>query len=400
MGVFDSLFADDNASQLALAAGLLGGRGSFNQILGSSLNQAAVAGQGAAARKRQADLDDLTKQKFKLALEEEQRKKSQYEALERFRQSIPSPDLLASQNALAGGGGPTVANAQKLAPVDPNAKLTYGALQAGAMGPLDYLKLQQKDTTPIKLGAGEKLLKPGTFQELANNPKDDTTDPFVRLLKQSGIDPLSEQGQKLLQQRALKEATHPEPISVSNYGTPLPVQLPGGGTGYLQPPSRPGAPTQMLQIPGTGKPALKPTDIPASTKKDIAENAVALSNIDNAIDLLGKNPGALGLQNSLGDSAMQRIDPGGIATRASIANIGSGKLHDRSGANVTISEAPRLKPFIPDVRDTPKAAEIKLKGLRREYAAMKDALAGGASITEAGQSGGKPAKTGWSIEPE
>jgi hypothetical protein len=168
-GLFDFLSSEDpnTQAQLAMAAGLLGGRGSFNQIASQALMGGTQAGQRASAIKRQADLDNLAKQRFQLALDEEQRKKKQFDALEQFRASIPSPEMTSAQMALAGGGGPTQANAAMMPPISQNDRLQFGAMKAGAMSPLDYLNLQRKDTTPIKGSPGDVFFQPGTFKKLA-----------------------------------------------------------------------------------------------------------------------------------------------------------------------------------------------------------------------------------------
>jgi hypothetical protein len=73
------------------------------------------------------------------------------------------------------------------------------------------------------------------------------------------------------------------------------------------------------------------------------------------------------------DFVLKRTDPDGNRLRALIADIGSLKLHDRSGANVTASESPRLVPFIPAIGDDPKTIRDKLGNFRREYeAALRD----------------------------
>lgn len=171
MGLFDSLFSDENASQLALAAGLLGGKGNLGQIVGSSLMQGQAAGQGAAERKRQAEMDALKKQQFQMALDEAMRQKKQADAMDQFRASIPEPSALGGVNFSGGQLGPTPGRAAQVAPTDPMQKLMYGAMKAGALNPLDFIKSQQKDNTPIALKEGEKLLQRGTFKELASNPK-------------------------------------------------------------------------------------------------------------------------------------------------------------------------------------------------------------------------------------
>lgn len=155
MGLLDFSFLsspDPNVqAQTALAAGLLGGTGSFNQNLGRSLLAGQVAGARAGEIQRQSELDKLQVQRLQLALQEEARKQKQFNDLENFRQSIGAPNF----------GPPTVDNAQN---PDANVqRLMYGALKAGALNPLDYIKTLQRDTTPIKLGADETLLNPKTY---------------------------------------------------------------------------------------------------------------------------------------------------------------------------------------------------------------------------------------------
>lgn len=102
----------------------------------------------------------------------------------------------------------------------------------------------------------------------------------------------------------------------------------------------------------------------ASIVQKVAANKAQLSALDAALQGLQKRPEGVGLQYGIADALNQRMDPKGVKLRADIADIGSLKIHDRSGAAVTVSEAPRLKPFIPLVTDTPEAARIKLQRLR------------------------------------
>lgn len=53
--------------------------------------------------------------------------------------ALPSPDMAASQNALRGGGGPTMANAGRQRPSDPRAQALYQLAQAGIIKPEDYI---------------------------------------------------------------------------------------------------------------------------------------------------------------------------------------------------------------------------------------------------------------------
>jgi len=112
----------------------------------------------------------------------------------------------------------------------------------------------------------------------------------------------------------------------------------------------------------------------AAAEKARHSSNLGMSAINDAIAELDKPnaANALGLANALPgmEVVRQYTDPGGIAARASVSNIGSQKVHDRSGATVTIAETPRLAPFIPSVKDSPVAAKIKLGKMREEYDRM------------------------------
>jgi len=151
--------------------------------------------------------------------------------------------------------------------------------------------------------------------------------------------------------------------------TSRPVAKPGvsvgvtGGTGQLQPRASGNQKLQALAI----------------------ENRNQMNVIDEAIRRIQANPKALGAKNLLPDIIMQRADPEGVATRAAVADIGSLKIHERSGAAVTASESPRLMPFVPSVKDTPQAALDKLKRLRAYLDQETQALeAAGAVVPKAG----------------
>lgn len=108
--------------------------------------------------------------------------------------------------------------------------------------------------------------------------------------------------------------------------------------------------------------------MPGAIVQKVEDNRSRLAVIDQALAELEKQPGSVGLQNYAGQNIMQRVDPQGIALRAAIADIGSMTIHDRSGAAVTVSEFPRLIPFIPLATDSP--AKIRQNLLR-----MKEIIA-------------------------
>lgn len=120
-----------------------------------------------------------------------------------------------------------------------------------------------------------------------------------------------------------------------------------------------------------------------------AANMAQIAIINDALTELEAHPKAVGLTRGLpgiGDRLDTRTDPAGVGARASIANIGSLKMHDRSGAAVSVSEFPRLAPFIPAVSDPPEAIRVKLKKLLDAIQVETDAMA--ATASSPGRSGG------------
>jgi hypothetical protein len=146
----------------------------------------------------------------------------------------------------------------------------------------------------------------------------------------------------------------------------------GGGTqlGWV-------TPQGFNAVPGT---ATKPKDVPATIQEALATNAVSLTKIGRALELVDQHPEAFGFKNLAGDSVRQRTNPEGVDARAMVADIGSLKIHDRSGAAVTVSEAPRLTPFVPNVTDTPETIKKKLTNFQREYSQMVEELQKGYGI--------------------
>ena len=135
-------------------------------------------------------------------------------------------------------------------------------------------------------------------------------------------------------------------------------------------------PSITKQITLDGQPLGKPlANIPATVNKAMISNEQNLSLAKTALALAeGKTVGevkgdiaATGWKGVLSDEMLQRMDPEGVNTRAYIADLGSMIVHDRSGAAVTASEMPRLKPFIPKSTDTTEAVQDKLKRFIRVF---------------------------------
>ncbi len=108
----------------------------------------------------------------------------------------------------------------------------------------------------------------------------------------------------------------------------------------------------------------------AAERKAVAEANIGVANIEDALERVkGADPKSFGLQYAIpgAEKAGQYFDKEGIEPRAVVSNIGSMKIHDRSGATVTVSEFPRLAPFVPSTADSKATIEKKLGLLKEEY---------------------------------
>ena len=171
------------------------------------------------------------------------------------------------------------------------------------------------------------------------------------------------------------------PDAAVTYGSPVAATDAAGNAVFLQPGKTGNAPSV---IAGYTPPVEKLRPIPPTINTAIIGNQTAGNQLDRAIALLsGKNlPGMVGDVNATGmkgyvpTGLLNRFDPQGVSARAEIADIGSLKLHDRSGAAVTASESPRLMPFIPLTTDDNATALKKLGRLKleveNESKAMRD----------------------------
>jgi hypothetical protein len=126
----------------------------------------------------------------------------------------------------------------------------------------------------------------------------------------------------------------------------------------------------------------KAGELPASTREKMAQNNVTLAKIDRAIEEATTRPESFGAMNYIPDAVRQRTDPEGVAARALVADIAGQKIHDRSGAAVTVGEMERLRPYIPAATDNPETVRKKLEMFRQEYSRVQEELAAGRSVAE------------------
>jgi hypothetical protein len=102
------------------------------------------------------------------------------------------------------------------------------------------------------------------------------------------------------------------------------------------------------------------------------------------------------LPGSPGVGLVDLMDPEGVAVRSGVADIGSAVFHDRSGAAVTISESPRLRPFVPEGNKDMDASNVpNLKRLIKEAEEENKVILSSYGVPYTRQGGQKapPAKT-------
>ena len=127
--------------------------------------------------------------------------------------------------------------------------------------------------------------------------------------------------------------------------------------------------------------------IPANVNTAIITNDQSKKQVERALTLLSGinigdptkggmrgDAGATGFKGMLPQAILNRVDPSGVDARAEVADIGSLKIHDRSGAAVTISESPRLMPFVPQATDDNATVIKKLRRLKLEIDNESNAL--------------------------
>jgi hypothetical protein len=117
-----------------------------------------------------------------------------------------------------------------------------------------------------------------------------------------------------------------------------------------------------------GGPADKPLkSAPPTVLSAYQGNNQSLAQLDEAIAAVDKAPDEyFGLQGGLGDAYMQRRYPESTDPRGKYFGVAAVKRHDITGAAMSPTEAPDLRPFLPSATDTKAAAKTKLQNLRNE----------------------------------
>lgn len=115
------------------------------------------------------------------------------------------------------------------------------------------------------------------------------------------------------------------------------------------------------------------TDKRSSKQKDQDEaRAVMEATIKDAYRMVDENPDSVGWKTKfVPDEILQRTDPDGVAARAILTSLSADKIHELSGAAVSVAEFARLRPFLPASGDSTEGVKVKLKGMFRGIQLIK-----------------------------
>jgi len=283
----------------------------------------------------------------------------------------------------------------------------FGAMKtpAGQQQYMAQLLAQMKPKDPIKLGKDDVLLDANTRKPIYQPPVEkkkpivvgnvlvdaDTLLPVYTGPKAARTGDLGNYDEYVAQQTKAgkkpvdfdqfltnQKIAGRQPANVT-YGSPVAAVDASGKPVFIQPGRAGGAPAVMQ---GFTPPEPKLKDVPPMVNTAIIANQAAGNQLDRAIALMSGEdlPGmtgdksATGLKGYLPNAILSRIDPQGVSARAEIADIGSLKINDRSGAAVTASETPRLMPFIPLATDDNETVLKKLRRLKLEVANETNAM--------------------------
>ena len=373
----------NDVGMLSLGLRLLSTPGKFGQALGTAglgaMGDMQQAKQAQAMAQQRALQQEMQRMQVEQIKRQQMEQEQQRAAVDRFKQTLRAP------GAAGDGIGPPQPN------VDPRLSTMYDAMQAGIIGPMDYVSaMQPKESAPIKLGAGDSLIDPATFKPLFTAPaKAEALPSSVReyqFAQSQGYKGTFEQFE-LARKRASASS-----MSVS-YGAPVAGVGPDGNPLFFQPSKDGGAPSiiQGVAPPKVEERALTEGQAKAltfSSRMLSAENTLSeLSQKGVNVSVPGSRTGfGIGAAiNAVSSPEQQRLDQ---AKRDFI----NATLRRESGAVIADSEFDNAdKQYFPQVGDSRAVIEQKarnrrsaIEGVRADVPAAKQ----GEVDRIAGQGGG------------
>jgi hypothetical protein len=113
--------------------------------------------------------------------------------------------------------------------------------------------------------------------------------------------------------------------------------------------------------------------VPPGIRKEFRDNVASTMKINRLMTMIQQHPNEVGVFQMLPEQVTSRASPEGRQMRALLSDFGSKKMHDRSGAAVTIEEFARQRGWYPDKGDNAATLKDKfsalLNGIADEQAA-------------------------------
>ncbi len=315
----------------------------FNPLPAEIQQNALMAGQQMQERRMR---NALLQQQMQAAQEERAAQQRNALMMQEAINAIPSPQMQASQQALAGGGGPTVANAARMPAVDPRLQALHGLMQASGgklVSPVDYLKTAMPEPEkPRDVVVGNTLVRTqgGKAPPLFTAEKPEAMPPGMRMGANGPewIPGYLEGKSQVARAGAQGNVTMLAPI---------PVQMPDGTVGLVQPGNRPGVAPQVLTGPD-GKPLVKPGESSkplnpkiVSTISDARDNASSITMLAESFkpEFASKGVAGLGADLQIKAGAVLGMDKDSVNWWKNYRKMAElVERHAMFGASLTVGE--------------------------------------------------------------
>jgi hypothetical protein len=338
----------------------------------------------AKERERMAKQQALQEQMAQMQLQQAQRQAEMQKLPARFMRapSAPVVDATGGMETAAEAPGNSSAGGMDL---QGYTQALMGMDPVAAISLQQMLKKQRPELKAFKpgdvVGAQDDA---GKFTEQFRVPEKADPSPVGKLLAERDKFPPGHPARKVLDDAINKATTHPPAASMNNYGTPLAIDMGGGVQGYIQPPTRPGGPSQVLTVPGTGKPAIKPNE---SANKPLTESQAKAAVYKSQMDAAEKELATIPIDQT---KLANQLDVGvasGTWTNAAASPVAQRArqaqeqwaevfLRFKTGAASTEAEVKRnVRTFFPQPGDSKEVIEQKKR--MRAQAAHDIGLAAG-----------------------
>ena len=299
-GLLGASFDDPRTmATLQMAQGLLGGGGGMQRLAGGLQGYGGVmaqARQQEEEKRRRALQEQMLMQQLESA-KAQQAERAAAQATQQkddglMRRLLGQPVESQMPQGMQGPGEPMQNRG-----IDPRTFINQGGSMGGLQGAMQLSQalMPQRSTTTVS--------KPGDVGRDENNKvlwqnaeKPEARPEALRALA-SVYGEASPEYAQAARQYAQKLTSHAPAATAISYGSPLPIQLPNdGGTGYIQPPTKPGGPTQILNLPGTNVPAVKPAGQEKEATEGERKAATLLQRLRGSeaqlSSALGESPGS------------------------------------------------------------------------------------------------------------